>query len=169
MHFLLKQLSDISSHFLQIWNHIFKTVFPKLFFLFSIRWSIFRKIFFSKTYSSLIWNDRLAPKVTFEPYRWEESGIFLGKVSRFLAFSRKWVGNHFYMAKWTLIYGFGVTCYLWHLTSDTWHVTYDLGLEVNILRKFHVPSSYGLGGKVFWSFRTKGSPNHLIIELQRCL
>ena len=27
----------------------------------------------------------------------------LRKVSRCLAFSRKWVGNHFYMAKWTLI------------------------------------------------------------------
>ena len=26
---------------------------------------------------------------------------------RCLAFSRKWVGNHFYMAKWTLIYIFG--------------------------------------------------------------
>ena len=37
---------------------------------------VFKKYFFSKTYSSLIWNARLAPKVTFEPYRLEESGIF---------------------------------------------------------------------------------------------
>ena len=72
-----------------------------------------KNISFSKTYSSLIWNARLAPKVTFDPYRWKESGIFLSgtwkvtilrKVRRCLAFSRKWVGNHFYMAKWTLIY-----------------------------------------------------------------
>ena len=28
----------------------------------------------------------------------------LRKVSRCIAFSRKWTGNHFYMAKWTLIY-----------------------------------------------------------------
>ena len=29
---------------------------------------------------------------------------FLRKVSRCLAFSRRWVDNHFYMAKWTIIY-----------------------------------------------------------------
>ena len=85
----------------QIWAHIFKTVFPKLFFcLFSIQssklsknlrnmrmklrnttiyppWGLIFKKKISTTYSSLIWNARLAPKVTLEPYRWEESGIFL--------------------------------------------------------------------------------------------
>ena len=37
-------------------------------------WIQFKK---SKSYSSLIWNARLAPKVTFKRYWWEESWIFL--------------------------------------------------------------------------------------------
>ena len=69
----------------QIWDNFFRTVFLKLFFLFSFQSSklsrnmrklrvkllnatiyppwgpIFKKTFFSKTYSSLIWNARLAP------------------------------------------------------------------------------------------------------------
>ena len=86
---------------LQIWDQIFKTVFFSTFlfcFLFKAQncldicvncaWNCvtplftplevqFSKNLFSKTYSSLIWNARLTPKVTFVPYWWEESGIFL--------------------------------------------------------------------------------------------
>ena len=54
-------------------NCVWNCVMP----LFTPLRSSFQKIFFSKTYSSLIWNARLALKVTFEPYWWEESGIFL--------------------------------------------------------------------------------------------
>ena len=59
---------------------------------------IFKKIFFSKTSSSLIWNSGLALNVIFERYWWEESWIFLlealwvtilRKVSRCLAFFKK--------------------------------------------------------------------------------
>ena len=82
----------------QIWDHISKTVFPKLFFCFLLKaknrletcvnsvWncktslftplrSNFWKLFFSKMQISLIWNARLAPKVTFERYQWEESWV----------------------------------------------------------------------------------------------
>ena len=102
LHFFFKStLWTNIAFFPQIWNLIFKTVFPKLFFLFSVQSSklsinmrklrvklrnatiyppwgpILQKKISSKTYSSLIWKARLAQKVTFESYWWEESGIFL--------------------------------------------------------------------------------------------
>ena len=43
------------------------------------------------------------------------------KVSRCLAFSRKWVGNHFYMAKWTLMYSRHMSCVMCHMSHVTWH------------------------------------------------
>ena len=85
----------------QIWDQIKQQFFLNYFFLFSIQSSqlsrnmcklcvklrnatiyppwvwFFQNFFSSKMYSSPIWNARLAPKVTFEPYQWEESGIFL--------------------------------------------------------------------------------------------
>ena len=79
----------------QIWDQISKQFFLHYFFLFSTQslklsknmhklrvklrnatiyppWGpIFKNIFSLKTHSSLIWNARLAPKVTFEIYQWE--------------------------------------------------------------------------------------------------
>ena len=56
--------------------------------------------------SYLIWNTKLAEgdiwKILMRRIR-----EILRKVSRCLTFSRKWVGNHFYMAKWTLMHGVG--------------------------------------------------------------
>ena len=68
-----------------------------------------------KVYSSLIWNAKLVPKVTFERYQGDKSRIWkirgltftiLRKLSRCVSFLGKGVGNHFYMAKRTLIYRF---------------------------------------------------------------
>ena len=64
---------------------------------------------------------------------------------------------------------------MWHLTLDTWHVTrdkwhllrYAQGV-MNIVSKFQVPSSYGLGVKVSWRFWTKGSLNELISDGGDC-
>ena len=54
---------------------------------------------------------------------------------------------------------FEKTCDMWHLTHEMWHVTCDMWhgtpdrwWEVNILSKFQVPSSYGLGVKIFWRY-----------------
>ena len=66
-----------------------------------------------KTYSSLIWNAKHVAKVTFERCWGEESLIWKIKgltnyifvKSEFVrCIFKKWVGNHFYMAKGTLIY-----------------------------------------------------------------
>ena len=38
----------------------------------------------------------------------------------------------------------------WHLAPDTWHVTCDTWWRVNILLKFQVPSSNGLGFMMSW-------------------
>ena len=46
---------------------------------------------------------------------------------------------------------FFVTHDAWHLTQDRWHM-----VRVNILSKFQLPSSYGLGWTVSWRFWTKG-------------
>ena len=43
-----------------------------------------------------------------------------------------------------------------------WHVTHDKWGEVNLLSKFELPSSYGLGVKVFWRYFHKGSLSQLI-------
>ena len=37
---------------------------------------------------------------------------------------------------------------MWNMTHDTWHITCDRVGEVNLLSKFQLPSSYGLGVKV---------------------
>ena len=116
----------------KIWDPIFKTDFPKPFFCFLLiaqncleicvncAWNCVTPLFtplevqFSKKKKfKNVLLPHLKCSVTFESYRWEESWIFLirglkitilRKVSGCLAFSRKWVGNHFYMATWTLMY-----------------------------------------------------------------
>ena len=45
----------------------------------------------------------------------------------------------------------------WHLTHDMWHLTYDTWWGVNILSKFQLPSSYGLGVMMIRRFVGKGS------------
>ena len=45
---------------------------------------------------------------------------------------------------------------MWHVTRDKWHVTHDRCGEVKLLSKFQLPSSYGLGVKVFWRYFHKG-------------
>ena len=40
-----------------------------------------------------------------------------------------------------------IKCLTWHVTHDTWHVTCERWEQVNLLSKFQLPSSYGLGGK----------------------
>ena len=39
-------------------------------------------------------------------------------------------------------------CYTWHVTCDMWHLTCATWWEVNILSKFQLHSSYGLGETV---------------------
>ena len=48
-----------------------------------------------------------------------------------------------------------VKCDTWYVTRDTWHITHDRWREVNPLSKFNLPSSYGLGVKVFWRYFNK--------------
>ena len=113
--------------------------------------SNFQKYFFLKIYSPLIWNARLAPKVTFERYWWEKSGALqvtiLCKVSRCLAFSRQSVGNHFYMAKWTLIY----------VSADK---TMELVGWVSVINRAY-PIKFFLGWKIF--FAAPGSSISLVV------
>ena len=52
----------------------------------------------------------------------------------------------------------------WHLTRDTWHLTCDTWWGVNILSKFQLPSSFGLGGKGIWRSGGKGSLTWSISE-----
>ena len=49
-----------------------------------------------------------------------------------------------------------VTHETWNVTRDTWLVTRDTWWEVNILSKFQLPGSYGLGVLMFWRFEGKG-------------
>ena len=58
---------------------------------------------------------------------------------------------------------------MWHVTGDMWHVTCDTWRELNILSKFQVPSSYGLGVKVSWRFGQNGSVRKSVNESQRWL
>ena len=44
-----------------------------------------------------------------------------------------------------------VTCDTWHMTHDTWHVTCDMLWGVNILSKFQLPSSFGVGVSQIWA------------------
>ena len=39
---------------------------------------------------------------------------------------------------------------------DMWHMICDMGWVVNIISKFHLPSSYGLGAMMFWRLWRKG-------------
>ena len=57
-----------------------------------------------------------------------------------------------------------VTPDTWHVTRDMWHVTYDTWWGVNILSKFQLPSSYGLGVMIIRSFGGKGSLTESINE-----
>ena len=50
----------------------------------------------------------------------------------------------------------------WDIKRDMWHMTHDRWGEVNFPLTFHLPSSYGLGVKVFWRFWGNGSVNQLI-------
>ena len=56
---------------------------------------------------------------------------------------------------------------MWHMTRDTWHghMTCDTWWGVNILSKFQLPSSYGLGKTVFWKYFHKGSLPRSVTEL----
>ena len=49
---------------------------------------------------------------------------------------------------------------IWHVktdivTSDTWHMTWDTSLEVNILSKCQLPISYSLGVWIFAGLEEK--------------
>ena len=51
-----------------------------------------------------------------------------------------------------------MACYTWHEKHDFWHMTCDMWLMVggvNILWKYHLPSTYGLEKAVFWRLRQK--------------
>ena len=58
-----------------------------------------------------------------------------------------------------------VTHDMWHVTSDTWHLTCDTWLVVNILSKFQLPCSYGLGFMMSWRFGGKRSLTQSVNEL----
>ena len=50
-----------------------------------------------------------------------------------------------------------VTRYTWHMTSDMWHMTCDTCWGVNILSKFQLSSSNGLGVMLLWIYFNKPS------------
>ena len=52
-----------------------------------------------------------------------------------------------------------------YVTRDMWHVTCDTWWGVNILSKFHIPSSYTLGLTVSWRLWTKGRPTEWMDQL----
>ena len=90
--------------------------------------------------------------------KWEEVNL----LSKFLLLSSYGLGApeldmwHLKCNTWHL------TPDTWHLTPDTWHLTPDIwhvsgypqGV-VNIVSKFQLPSSYGLGVKEFWRHPNK--------------
>ena len=47
-------------------------------------------------------------------------------------------------------------CHL-DMQTDMWHMTLDMWGEVNLFSKFQLPSSYGLGVKMFWRYFHQGS------------
>ena len=55
-----------------------------------------------------------------------------------------------------------VTRDTWHVTSDMWHVTHDNWCIVNILSKFQLSSSNGLGFLMLWISGGKGSLNQSV-------
>ena len=56
---------------------------------------------------------------------------------------------------------------IWHLTPETWHMTHDMWQwwGVNILSKFQLSSSHGLGVMIFWRFGGKGSLNEWMTKV----
>ena len=44
---------------------------------------------------------------------------------------------------------------MWQVTHDTWHMTPDAWLVVNVVSKFQVSNSNGLGVIVFWRLGVK--------------
>ena len=46
---------------------------------------------------------------------------------------------------------------MWHVTHDMWHVTCDTQSVVNIVSKFQIPSSNGLGFMMSWRLGGKWS------------
>ena len=61
-----------------------------------------------------------------------------------------------------------VTRDMWHVTHDMWHLTRDRNGEVNLLSKFQLPSSYGLGMKVCRRYFHKPSLSELISDGGDC-
>ena len=55
-----------------------------------------------------------------------------------------------------------VTRDTWHMTRDMWQVTHDTWCGVNILSKFKLSSSNGLGYMMLWISGGKGSLSELI-------
>ena len=53
---------------------------------------------------------------------------------------------------------------MWHMIQDMWHMTCDTWWGMNILSKCQLPSSFGLGSRVSWSFWMKGSPTQWMNE-----
>ena len=57
----------------------------------------------------------------------------------------------------------------WHITCETWHdMTCNRWGEVNLLLKYQLPSSSGLGVKVFWRFWRKRWLNYLLNKKSVC-
>ena len=57
-----------------------------------------------------------------------------------------------------------LTCDMWHVTHDMWHMTHDMLWGVNILSKFHFPSSHGLWSMISWRLGGKDWLTELIKE-----
>ena len=53
---------------------------------------------------------------------------------------------------------------MWHEKRDMWHGTHNRWGEVNLLLKFQLPSSFGLGMKVYRRFGGKGLLSLLMNE-----
>ena len=68
-----------------------------------------------------------------------------------------------YVVMWQLPHDrWQVTCDRRHMTCDTWHMTHDTYCGINILSKFQLSGSSGLG--LIWS---EGSLNESVIELMK--
>ena len=57
-----------------------------------------------------------------------------------------------------------VTCDMWQVTSNTWHMTCVMLWGVNNFSRFQLPSSNGLWFMIFWRFGGKGSPNDWLTD-----
>ena len=64
----------------------------------------------------------------------------------------------------TDIWKWQVTCDTWHMTYDIWTMTQETLREVDIVSKFQVPISNGLGFMMFWRFGGKGLPIEIMNE-----